>query len=122
MDKKSESQFRKNRCLRFSDEEYELLKKLAASQGCTIAELIRRTVIYDNQISPVIVDMEPIRKILFELSMEGNNLNQIAREVNTYGVSPRLERSIEEELKRHKKVRKKLDGLIRDLRNGELNL
>lgn len=113
---------RKNKRLwiRLSDEEYKLLQRNAVSQDCTMSELIRRTAIYGQKISPVVLDMKPIKKMLYELQMQGNNLNQLAREANTFGISKSLAESIEEEVSKSKKTRKRLNQLIQDIREGRL--
>lgn len=108
--------------IRLSDEELKILQRNAASQGYTVSELIRRTAIFGQKISPVVLDMEPIKKILFELQMQGGNLNQLAREANTFGVSKSLAESIEEEISKSKKILDKLDQLADDIREGRLNL
>lgn len=41
--KMEESQYRKNRCMRFSDAEWEQIQFLAAAAGLTTSEFIRRT-------------------------------------------------------------------------------
>lgn len=111
---------RKNRCIRLNDEEFKQLQKNAQSQGCTMSELIRRTAIYGQKMPQVNLDMEPIRKMLYELQMQGNNLNQLAREANTFGISKSLAESIEEEVSKSKKTRKRLNQLIQDIREGRL--
>lgn len=108
--------------IRLTDEELERLQKNAASQGCTMSEIIRRTAIYGQKLSPVTLDMEPIKKMLYEMQMQGNNLNQLAREANTYGISKSLAESIEEEISKSKKTRQRLNQLIRDIKEGRLNL
>ena len=110
------TEIRKNRCIRLSDAEFQQLQKNAQSQGCTMSELIRRTAIYGQKMSQVNLDMEPIRKMLYELQMQGNNLNQLAREANTFGISKSLAESIEEEVSKSKKTRKRLNQLIQDIR------
>lgn len=116
------AEIRKIRTVRLSDEEYKLLQRNAVSQDCTMSELIRRTAIYGQKISPVVLDMKPIKKMLYELQMQGNNLNQLAREANTFGVSKSLAKSIEEEISKSEKMLDKLDQLLDDIREGRLNL
>lgn len=108
--------------IRLTDEEYEHIQVNAKSQGCTMSELIRRTAVYGHKISPVTLDMEPVRKMLFELQKQGNNLNQLTKEANTFGVSRSLAESIEEQMEKSKKTCKKLNQLIRDIREGRLYL
>jgi hypothetical protein len=108
--------------VRLSEEEYGRLKANAQTMGVSIAELIRRTAIYGEKISPTIIDMEPIRKMLCEMSREGGNLNQLAHEVNTYGFSPKMEKAINDELEAHCNVRQELVALISDIRGGRLNV
>lgn len=116
------AEIRKIRTVRLSDEEYKLLQRNAVSQDCTMSELIRRTAIYGQKISPVVLDMKPIKKMLYELQMQGNNLNQLARGANTFGVSKSLAKSIEEEILKSEKMLDKLDQLLDDIREGRLNL
>lgn len=112
---------RKIRCIRLSDDEYRKLQENADSLGVTKSELIRRTAIYGKKMSPVVLDMEPLKKMLFEMQKQGNNLNQLAREANTYGLSPSLALRIESEIERSSESREKLVQLIMDVREGRLN-
>lgn len=113
---------KKIRTIRLSDEEHERLKTNAETMGVSMSELIRRTAIYGQKMSPVTLDMEPIRKILYEFQKQGNNLNQLAKEANRFGMADRLAADIEEEIQRAKKTRKRLNQLMIDIREGRLNL
>lgn len=106
--------------LRLSDEELQALHKNAISQGYTMSELIRRTAIYGNKMSAVTLDMEPIRRMLFEMQKQGNNLNQLAYEANTYGMSQPLVQRINDELAKSKTTREELNKLLVDIREGRL--
>jgi hypothetical protein len=108
--------------LRLSEDEYLRLQQNAKTLGVSNSELIRRTAIYGEKVSPTIIDMDPIRKMLSELSHEGGNLNQLAHEINIYGVSPKMEKAINDEIEAHQKTRQALVKLIDDIRNGRLNV
>lgn len=106
--------------IRLNKEEFEQLQKNAISQGCTMSELIRRTAIYGNKMSAVTLDMEPIRRMLFEMQKQGNNLNQLAHEANTYGMYQPLVQRINDELAKSKTTREELNKLLVDIREGRL--
>jgi hypothetical protein len=108
--------------IRLTDDEYDRLKANAKTQGVSVAELIRRSAIYGKNISPTIIDMEPLRKLYSELAHEGSNLNQLAHEANVFGIDSLLEHRILEELESYKKTREALVTLIKDIRAGELNV
>ena len=113
---------KKIRTIRLSDEEHERLQANAKTMGVSMSELIRRTAIYGHKMSPVILDMEPIRKILFEFQKQGNNLNQLAKQANRFGISEGLEDEIRDELQNVKNLLGRTDELITDIREGRLNL
>ena len=113
---------KKIRTIRLSDEEHERLKANAETMGVSMSELIRRTAINGHKMSPVNLDMEPILKMLFEMQKQGGNLNQLAKEANTFGMSKTLAKDIQDELQKLKKTRKRLNQLVVDIREGRLNL
>jgi predicted DNA-binding protein len=108
--------------MRLSVEEYKRLEQNAKTLGISKSELIRRSAIYGKNISPTIIDMEPLRKLYSELAHEGSNLNQLAHEANVFGIDSLLEHRILEELESYKKTREALVALIKDIRAGELNV
>ena len=65
--------------------EKNLLRLNAAHAGCTLSEYVRQTAVYSTPPSPIIVDMDELTRLHFELRKEGVNLNQLVRAINTYG-------------------------------------
>ena len=71
--------------LRMTVYEKNLLRLNAAHAGCTLSEYVRQTAVYSTPPSPIIVDMDEMAQLHFELRKEGVNLNQLVRAINTYG-------------------------------------
>lgn len=73
--------------IRISEEELEQIDRLADLAGLIRSEYVRRTALKER-ITTINTDKKVIRECRVELSRQGNNLNQIARVLNTYGASP----------------------------------
>jgi len=73
--------------IRISEKELQLIDGLADSAGLTRSEYLRRTALKER-ITTINTDKKVIRECRVELSRQGNNLNQIARVLNTYGAAP----------------------------------
>ena len=68
--------------VRFSDEEHLAIQKLALEHGESIPELLKKCFFGNPPKQPIVSD-ENARAIMIGLNRIGNNLNQIARKVNT---------------------------------------
>ena len=72
--------------VRLSDEEFQQLKELVESSGQTQQEYIRKAILGAEIIDDrVIVDNEALRKAVFELAHQGNNLNQLTKKLHEKG-------------------------------------
>lgn len=73
------------RC-RVTKAEREILRRKAAKMKMSISEYIRFVAIESDDLQVVTIDTVPLRKLGFELTKQGTNLNQFMRFLNTYGV------------------------------------
>ena len=112
----------RNFILRLTPEEYGQLRRNAATRGCSMAEHIRRTAIHGEQVAPVNIDMEPIRKLLFEYQKQGANINQLAHMVNIYGLTNFDSERLDQMIDRDDMMQDKFRKLLRDLKEGKLSL
>lgn len=74
--------FRTN--VRFSEAEYNKICEDSANLGETVPNLLKQRY-FSNRITRPMFDKEDTRKLQVELNRIGNNINQIAREVNDTG-------------------------------------
>lgn len=88
---------------RISNDDYKTFIKRVEKSGLTKSAFLRQcatqTTIYDT---------DPLRKLYFELKKEGNNLNQLVRQLNQYDSASK------NELKKELKVINKLYREIKD--------
>lgn len=112
----------RNFILRLTPEECEQLRRNADARGISMAEHIRRTAIHGEQLAPVNIDMEPIRKLLFEYQKQGANVNQLARMVNTHGLAGFDAERLDEMIDRDEAMQDRIMKLLRDMREGRLSL
>lgn len=74
----TETRFRNHvRTTRWSDQEFEYLRDLAAYSGCSVPELLRRLVVRADR--QVIIS----RDLVFQVRRLGTNINQIAKQLNS---------------------------------------
>lgn len=72
--------------LRLTAKEKETLKRKAKKYGMTPSELVRHTLIHSDDLSINVIDIAPLRKMVFEIHKHGVNLNQLMKFLNTYGL------------------------------------
>lgn len=72
--------------IRVSEKELATLRRRAAKAGMSVSEYIRFVAIESDDLQVVTIDTAPLRKLGFELTKQGTNLNQFMRFLNTYGV------------------------------------
>jgi len=108
--------------VRLTDEEKSRLIQNARTLGCTPSELIRKTAIYGQKISPTIIDMERIRKMQTELRKQGGNLNQLMRSINTFGLHSHNPKEVKNVVDKTADTINEVHKLIIDIREGRLNL
>ena len=97
---KKEADARKSKriTIRLTETEYEVYKEFARRGGFTLSELIRLMMV-NGKVSyrmPIVADMPQLKEITAQLAGIGNNLNQIARALN----SGFPDQSIESEIRR----------------------
>ncbi len=80
--KKDGNELSKSTCVRFSDDEFKRIKRDAALLGRTIPWLLKETYFKGEIESPILIK-EDAMKIMTALARIGNNLNQIARKLNS---------------------------------------
>jgi hypothetical protein len=72
--------------VRLTEEEYEMLSKLAEERNLSVSELVRKLVFERRLPKPTpkkaMLKIPECRKLAYELNKIGVNLNQIARRVN----------------------------------------
>jgi len=73
---------RKSFHLYLLDSEYEILKQKAERVGMTKTEFVRNIIIFGNASRSEKMDMDDLKKWLYELNRIGNNINQVAYKVN----------------------------------------
>ncbi len=72
-----------------SQDDIDKIDKHASAAGLKRSEYIRKSALRERSIL-INTDKKAIRDIRVELAREGNNLNQIAKVLNTYGIVPDL--------------------------------
>ena len=88
--------------LRLTESEFEQIKSEAEENGYSKSDFIRSILFKKNR---CIKNKKNTKKILFELNRIGNNLNQIAKYVNTFKTIDNFVKfSIDEILKELKKI------------------
>jgi len=88
--------------LRLSENEFEQIKSEAEKLGYTKSDFIRSILFKKNR---CLKNKKNTKKILFELNRIGNNLNQIAKYVNTFKTIDNFVKfNIDEILKELKKI------------------
>lgn len=86
-----------------SQYEIDKIDRLADSAGLNRSEYLRRTALRER-ITTISTDKKVIHECRVELSRQGNNLNQIAKVLNTYGAAPDSVMQISELLDKIEKI------------------
>ena len=73
--------------LRLTEEEYNRLKNTADELGYSVSELVRKKVLGNRE---KLAQRQDLKLIAYELNRIGNNLNQIAKYVNTHRAIDRV--------------------------------
>lgn len=78
------------RChVRFTDEEFEKIKKHKEYTGKTVPQLLKQAY-FSKQIVLPLLSLVHFRDLIIELKRIGNNVNQIARKLNSESEKPEL--------------------------------
>lgn len=67
-----------------------MVKRKAAKAGLTVSEYVRQMLIYSDKATVMLADTSPFEAALVELRMQGVNLNQIAKQLNSGYGDPNL--------------------------------
>ena len=124
---KKEKDLRKSRhiSLRLTETEYEVYKEFARRGGFTLSELIRRF-LTNGKVSyqmPIVADMPQLKEITAQLAAIGNNLNQIARYLNSGGLlTDELKNDINARVEDVMKMRKEILTMAGDYRGNSQTL
>ena len=124
---KKEADARKSRhiSLRLTETEYEVYKEFARRGGFTLSELIRLMMV-NGKVSyrmPIVADMPQLKEITAQLAAIGNNLNQIARYLNSGGLlTDELRNDINARVEDVMEMRKKILTLAGDYRGDSQTL
>ena len=71
--------------VRVSEEDRNVLIQRAANAGVSVSDLVRLALVYSDRLMVRTIDISPLRKLYFELTKQGTNLNQFMKFLNTYG-------------------------------------
>lgn len=70
---------------RVTDAERKTLLRKAKKMGMTISDYIRFAAIESDNLNITVIDTAPLKKLGYELTKQGVNLNQYMKFLNTYG-------------------------------------
>ena len=104
--------------IRLDTDELKYIKHRAALAGMTTSEFVRRRCLGSDSRSIVNVDVEELRAIHVQLRRTGNNLNQIARELNTRHKPEEIESLIHEALRRTAEASTQIAQFIVEIRQS----
>lgn len=85
-----------NILIRVSGKEKKILESKAKKSGMNVSQFIRASLIYSDDAKIKIIDVQPIRDFIFELSKQGTNLNQLMKFLHTYGIQKFHWRDVQE--------------------------
>lgn len=71
--------------IRVTPHEQATLKEKARAHGMTLSEYVRLALIHSENGTINVIDTDPLRRAVYELSKQGTNLNQLMKFYNTYG-------------------------------------
>lgn len=77
--------------IRLEPSELELIKKSAAMANMGISEYVRKSCLRKKDSPTIIVDGQELRALYRQVRAAGNNLNQIAHDLNTHHDSSRVD-------------------------------
>jgi hypothetical protein len=82
-DKKIEPKKIPSSHVRFTEDEYEKLLKAQAETGLSIPDLLKKAFFKHRTLLQPLLSKEHVEQIMVELRRHGNNLNQIAKQINS---------------------------------------
>lgn len=99
--------------VRFSEHEYERLRKDEQARGLTIPLLLKEAY-FEGRPTTILMSKEDKKDVLLELQRQGNNLNQLTRQVNA-GILANAQQELA-------KIGRALEGMTALLRGKVLRL
>ena len=69
--------------VRFSEKELEIVQKMQQTTGHSIPDLLKKALFRRVDLVRPLLSKEDVDKIMIELRRQGNNLNQITKQINS---------------------------------------
>jgi hypothetical protein len=70
-------------CVLFNEHEFEMIQKMRQTTGKSFPELLKQALFRRKELAQPLFDKESVAEIMTELRRQGNNINQIARHINS---------------------------------------
>ncbi|MEW4402886.1 hypothetical protein AB1I62_03955 [Enterococcus sp. AN402] len=70
--------------IRVSEKEKMILQQKAKKACVGVSKFVRATCVYSDDSQIKMIDVEPLRRFIWELTKQGTNLNQFMKFINTY--------------------------------------
>ena len=104
--------------VRLSVSEYQALANQARACGLTMSDFVRLRCLEDDGRPRIVTDVETLRKIHVNLRRAGSNLNQCARELNTYHNSKSISDSLSDAFSAVREASKDVSEFISETRKS----
>ncbi len=112
--------------IRVTPEERKILQRKASAAGLSVSDYVRLSLIHSDDCTINVIDIEPLRKVMFELAKQGVNLNQFMHFLNTYKQdgfdAGRAETVLEKERKLFADVREAIIALRKEAERHHVHL
>ncbi len=70
-------------CVRFSEKELEIVQKMQQTTGHSIPDLLKKALFRRMDLVRPLLSKEDVDRIMTELRRQGNNINQITKQINS---------------------------------------
>lgn len=70
-------------CVKFSEQEYAMISRMRQTTGKSFPDLLKQALFRRVDLARPLLDKESVEKIMVELRRQGNNINQIAKQINS---------------------------------------
>ncbi|HEL0789818.1 TPA: hypothetical protein TU158_001745 [Streptococcus equi subsp. zooepidemicus] len=109
-----------------NEKEKTILIRKAHKAGMSVSEFIRASAIHSDDSQIRIIDVQPLRDFLFELTKQGTNLNQFIKFLHTYGVESlsarRAQKVLDDEQNLFERGKNILIGLQKEIEANKIHL
>ena len=109
-----------------SEQEKTILVGKAHKAGMGVSEFIRACAIHSDDSQIRIIDVQPLRDFLFELTKQGTNLNQFIKFLHTYGVqrlsARQAQKVLDDEQNLFERGKNILIGLQKEIEANKIHL